>query len=381
MVRIMQNRRIMVAGHVALDITPTFPRSYKASLSDIAKPGNLVTVGEVEFSVGGCVSNSGLALHKFGADTMLVSKIGSDNFGKILIEKYREMGAEPRFIEDAAERTSYTIVIAPPDSDRCFLHDPAANHSFVERDISDALMREAAYFHFGYPPLMQRFYENNAAELRALLKRAKSHGLVTSLDMATIDPEGAAAETDWERALAKTLPFVDFFLPSIEELCFMLDRERYAQWKKRAAGQDVCELLSLEEDVKPLARKALSLGCRAVLVKCGVAGLYLYTGDEEAMLQISTHFDGRGWGNLAIFQDSFVPKTEILSTVGAGDTSIAAFLYSLMQGFAPAECVAIASATGACCTTCYDTLSGLLPIETVRQHIGEGWEKRCVIRP
>jgi len=377
----MQNKKIMVAGHVALDISPTFPSNYKASLSDIAKPGNLVNVGKAEFTLGGCVSNAGLALHQFGADTMLVSKIGGDNFGKILMEKYRELGAEPQFVEDAQERTSYTIVIAPPNSDRVFLHDPAANDSFVEQDISDERMGQVQYFHFGYPPLMRRFYENNAAELTALFKRAKSHGLVTSLDMATIDPEGVAANTDWLVALGNTLPYVDFFLPSIEELCFMLDKEKYAEWQKRAAGQDICELLSLEDDVKPLAQKALSLGCRAVLVKCGIAGLYLCTAPEQTMLDASPHFDGHGWGDLELFQDSFIPKKQILSTVGAGDTSIAAFLYSIMHGFPPEECIAVASATGACCVTCYDTLSGLLPIETLRQHLRDGWERNCVIKP
>ena len=58
-------------------------------------------------------------------------------------------------------------------------------------------------------------------------------------------------------------------VPSIEELGYMLDRPLYCKWQEKAGGEDVTGILSLEEDVKPLAARALSMGTRCVLLKCG----------------------------------------------------------------------------------------------------------------
>ena len=55
------------------------------------------------------------------------------------------------------------------------------------------------------------------------------------------------------------LPYVDFFVPSAEELCFMLDGERYREWTKRADGRDVTEVIRVR-DVKPLGQMALERG-------------------------------------------------------------------------------------------------------------------------
>lgn len=372
--------KIIVAGHVALDITPTFSDRYLGkTLQDIIRPGKLVNVGKAEFSPGGCVTNTGLALHKFGAEVILVAKTGDDMFGKMLVERYRALNVEPSFVISEADNTSYAIAIAPPGCDRVFLHDPAANHSFVEADIPDEMLAQAQFFHFGYPTLMRGFYKDDGAGFTRLYQRAKAAGLVTSVDMAAIDPEAEAAAVDWAGVLENTLPYVDFFMPSIEELCYMLDRPAYEEWQHRAAGRDICTVLSLEKDVKPLAKKTLRLGCRALLLKCGVAGLYLQTAPKEAMRQLPSMLGAGIWDDVSLFEKSFVPD-RVRSTAGAGDTSIAAFLYGMTSGFTPDECLAVAAATGACCVTQYDTLSGLLPINELREKIQGGWKKQHYIQ-
>ena len=376
-----QQHKMIVAGHVSLDMTPSFPEGAGGkSLREIIKPGKLINVGRAELSPGGCVTNTGLALHWFGADTTLIAKVGDDDFGRMITEKYRSLGNEPKFIVSGEETTSYTIVIAPPGCDRVFFHDSAANHSFKSSDLDYEEVAKAQYFHFGYPTIMREFYKNEGAELTELFRKVKSLGLVTSMDVAAIDPEGEAAKTDWRSLLANTLPFVDFFVPSIEELCFMLDRKRYDAWQERIGDGDICMHLSLSEDVKPIAEEALALGCRAIMLKCGAAGMYLATGSEEEMCGISPAFDGKGWGNVSVFEDSFVPDC-ILSGTGAGDTSIAAFLYGLSHGFSPERCLELAAGTGASCITAYDTLSGLLPISELLAKIDGGWEKQHFIRP
>lgn len=77
-------RRIMVAGHISLDITPEFRNSGKQKFSELLMPGKLINVGPAKVSVGGAVSNTGLALKRLGAEAILTAKTGKDTFGKIL---------------------------------------------------------------------------------------------------------------------------------------------------------------------------------------------------------------------------------------------------------------------------------------------------------
>lgn len=374
----MNVKRIMVAGHISLDFTPEFQNHPDRAFSDILRQGKLVNVGAAQMTLGGAVSNTGLALHRFGADVYLTAKIGKDLFGEIVQRKLEESGCRHILICDDKEDTSYTIVLAPLGSDRAFLHNPGANHSFSSADLSDDKLSDIQYFHFGYPPLMRCFYRHDGEELAALFRRLKEKNVITSLDMAAVDPRSEAGGCDWEKILSRVLPYVDFFVPSIEELCFFLDRAKYERWQAALNGADVIELLSLERDVYPLASRALELGCQCILIKCGAAGMYLRTDETAGRI-----FSGESvplWENVSRFQNSFVPD-HILSATGAGDTSIAAFLYAVMQNMSPRDALEYAAAAGACCVTTYDTVSGLLPFSEMRKKINAGWKQQCLIAP
>lgn len=374
----MKAKKIVVAGHVSLDLTPKFNmKTGVSSIGDVIKPGKLVNVGKVAIAPGGCVTNTGLALKKFGADVRLIAKVGKDEFADILYEKYREQGAEPNFIVSEDDTTSYTIVIAPKGCDRAFLHDSAANDSFKEEDIDYEVVKEADYFHFGYPTLMKEFYRTDKDELQNMYRKVKKLNLITSLDVTAVDPESETADIDWNKRLSEVLPYVDFFMPSIEELCFMLDREKYYEMQKRGSD-DVCLYLSLSEDVIPMAEKVLNLGCKGVLIKCGAAGLFLMTADSSRMKELSEKISVEKWADKKIFQNSYVPD-RILSGTGAGDTSIAAFIYGMCNEMSPEDNLKIAAGTGASCITEYDTLSGLLSIEALKNKIQNGWKEQNFI--
>ena len=66
-----------------------------------------------------------------------------------------------------------------------------------------------------------------------------------------IDELLQSKEADWEKILTKVMPYVDFFVPSVEELCYMIDKERFEEWQARAEGRDITEILDLENDIKP----------------------------------------------------------------------------------------------------------------------------------
>ena len=153
----------------------------------------------------------------------------------------------------------------------------------------------------------------------------------------------------------------------------MLNRPRYDVLSAR--GGDMTDSLDMLQDVKPLADKCLELGCRAVLIKCGISGMYYKTSGKEAMESVGSRLqlDAEAWADQEGIQPCF-RADQVLSGTGAGDTSIAAFLMAAVNGKTPEVCAALAAAEGACAVTAYDALSGLRTLDVLEARIASGWE-------
>ncbi len=366
-------KKVIAAGHICLDITPVLPpRRACASAEEILIPGKLVQTEGVRVHTGGSVANTGLALKLMGNDVSLMGKVGSDAFGALVKRILAGYGAGG-LITDPDSATSYSVVLALPGIDRIFLHDPGANDTFAAGDIPEAALREAALFHFGYPTLMKRMYRNGGEELEGLFRRVREAGAASSLDLSAVDPESEAGRADWAAILARVLPLTDFFLPSFEELCFMLDRPRYQARLKQ--GGDMTAQRGIPEDADRLARRCLDLGCGAVVVKCGLSGMVCRTAGRERISRISPalEMDVLSWADRACVQPCFRADT-VLSGTGAGDVSIAAWLTALLRGMDPQKCTRLAAAEGAASVAALDALSGILPPEALEKRIEAGWE-------
>lgn len=369
------NKKVISAGHICLDITPVFQTNSIQDIESIFKPGKLVELDDVHVSTGGSVANTGLAMKLLGADVSLMGKIGKDKFGDIICNILKKYDADKGMIRVEGETSSYTIVLAAPDTDRMFLHCPGTNNTYAVEDINETELKESVLFHFGYPPLMKAIYKNNGDGLVAIFDKAKKYGCATSLDLAAVDPNSDAGKVDWKIVLEKVIPLTDFFLPSVEELCYMLDKKRYQQWQEKANGKDITEILDLEKDIKPLADKCMELGAKVLLIKCGKPGLYYRTANEDKLKEISSRLelDVSNWSNKEGFEKSFKPE-KVLSATGAGDISIAAFLASMLNGETIKEAVELASAYGAACVEHYDTLSGIKDFDSMKKRM-VSWQR------
>lgn len=367
------SKKIISAGHICIDITPVFSsRTTYQHIEDLLEPGKLIHMNPADVHTGGSVGNTGIALKILGANVQLMGKIGADSFGTMVQEIAGNYGVDG-LIVDQTSSTSYSVVLAIPGIDRIFLHNPGANDTFCSNDVPDEALQDAALFHFGYPPIMKKMYENQGEELVALFKRMKHRGIATSLDMAAVDPDSEAGKADWEEILRRVLPYTDFFLPSFEELCFMLDRTKYDAMVSQ--GGDISAILDMESDVKPLAQKLITMGAKVVLIKCGTSGMYYRTGSIEQVSQIghAMELNSAAWSDQEGIQPCF-QADRVLSATGAGDTSIAAFLLAALEGRSLQQCVALAAAEGACAVTSYDALSGLKTLPELEQRISAGWE-------
>jgi len=346
----------VVAGLVCLDITPAFGRTTGRRVGDILRPGALLRMEGVHISPGGAVGNTGPALHRLGLSVLLIGKCGNDPFGHILLERLHELapGAEAGMRVVDGENTSYTIVIAPPGIDRMFLHCPDANDTFGPEDVDLDAVRGARLFHFGYPPLMKRMYADEGAEAAQLLSSVRQTGVAVSLDLSLPDPDSEGGRADWPAILARLLPHVDLFLPSLDELLFMLDRRRFDELAR--GGESIADGIEAG-DLRGLAERCLDMGASVVVVKCGRVGAYMKTGEpHEAFLTATA--DAGAWRRREIMEPSCRVE-RIASATGAGDAAIAGFLAAWLKGEPPGRCMSFLTAVGAQNLAAMDSVSGL----------------------
>lgn len=379
----------VVAGHICLDIIPRFTIDAGADLSAYLAPGRMAEVGPAALSTGGAVSNTGLSLHRLGIDTQLMGKVGDDLFGRAIVDIVRGHGpalAEGMIVVPG-EVSSYTVVINPPHVDRIFLHCPGANHTFGADDVRYDQLSEVRLLHLGYPPLLGRMYAHGGQELVDTLRRAKQTGVTTSLDMTMPDPAGPSGQADWRAIVARCLPYVDLFAPSVEEWLFMYDRPAFDALSAAAGAAGMLHALRVD-DVTRLGQAAIDLGAKIVVLKLGERGIYLRTaGNLEGI--------GRGgpadqdeakrsfmaaWADHELWAPCFVPR-ELVGTTGAGDATIAGFIAALLRGADPARALNVAAAVGACNVEAADALSGVQPWAPTLARIDAGWPRAAMALP
>jgi sugar/nucleoside kinase (ribokinase family) len=364
-----QSKSCVVAGHLCLDIIPGLLG--QGDFVATFQPGRLLEAGPAVMSTGGAVSNTGLALHKLGIDTRLIGKIGQDLFGQAILDLIKTR--DERLADDMSivsdEASSYTVILNPPNTDRIFLHCPGTNDTFGADDVNYDLLRQVDLFHFGYPQLMKRMYQNNGVELVEIYRRAKATGATTSLDTAMPDPNAPSGQANWSVILMDTLPYVDLFVPSIEEILLML----YADVFEAVIAQTTKITPALAADI---ADDLLDMGVKIVLLKAGHLGLYLRTADEATLADM-----GRArptnltrWANRELWAPVF--KVDVVGNTGAGDAAIAGFLATLLHDLPPTEAATMAAAVGACNVEAADAVSGIRSWEETLARVEAGWPRQ-----
>lgn len=350
---------VAAAGHICLDIIPKFPEGVGKTIDEIMRPGKLVNVDMAAISTGGPVSNTGIGLSLLGIKVEFITQVGDDYFGEAIISRLQKSGQSEGVKISAGQHTSYTIAIAPPGIDRIFLHHPGTNNTFTSESVDASLVRKAKLFHLGYPPLMRGLYANDGEELMKTFKLAKEAGATTSLDMSLPDPTTESGKANWDKILQKTLPYVDIFLPSIEEAMFMNQRERFFELKKQTGGAEILDLLK-GSDYTQLAETFLGYGSRIVALKSAHRGFYLKTGSTEKLSNMGAAQpkDINAWADRELWCPSF-HVDKIASATGSGDSSIAGFLSAYLRGESIERTMLFANCVGSQNIRQLDALSGI----------------------
>ncbi len=352
----------VVAGHLSFDISPDLSGlAQPVRLEEVFAPTRLTSIGQAVLSTGGVVSNTGLALRRLGMQVALMGKCGADVFGRAALEILeQEAPGSTRYISVSRnEPTSYTVVISPPGIDRFFLHCVGTNNSFGFADLNMAAIKRAKLFHFGYPTIMKRVLANNGRELIKIFKAVHQLGLTTSLDLTLPDPNSPEGRVDWLKLLPRLLPYVDIFVPSVEELTFIMSPAHFKKLLRRSKGGDLLDDLDMDM-VTQLAGRCLQMGAKVMLVKCGRRGIYARSSGRSQIEQMGKACPLKkikDWAQREIFEPSFLVK-KVVAATGAGDCAVAGFLAGLLRGVSLADALRYATALGAQNVRVLDTVSG-----------------------
>jgi sugar/nucleoside kinase (ribokinase family) len=359
----------IVAGQISLDIFPALPGPMKFT------PGGVIEAGKATFATGGSVSTTGLALHRLGITTRLMSKVGDDLFGQALLQLIEGQGEGLArgmvLIRNAA--SAYSIIFEPPTGGRTVLHAPG--DTFGADDVRYDLLETAGLFHFGGPSLTTPLPGDEGAELAHTFARAKELGVTTSLALKVPDRAASAAKADWRAILANVLPYVDVFLPGIEDLLFLLRHQTFEKLKAKAGKRrNMLDFIG-PEVFSAMGRTLLDLGARIVAIKAGYRGLYLCTADMQALEQLGRVHPTNlvEWEKRELWAPCF--STRVVSAEGAGDATIAGFLMGLLRGMMPQAALSAACAVGAYSVEAADALSGVKSWPETMERIATGWPR------
>jgi sugar/nucleoside kinase (ribokinase family) len=324
----------VVAGYLGVDLTPGFSaRRGVVPFGELFRPGKLIETEGLEVSLGGVVANTGLAMLRLGQRVELMGCVGMDALGDMALARLSQAGAARWIRRTTQAGTAYGLVIAPPGVDRLFLEDPGCNRTFTSLDINYEIVAQSRLFHFGYPPLMPALWINNGAELQKILRTVRDLKVATSLDMTLPDPDSPAGRADWQANLANTLPYVDIFVPSIEEILFMLEPDTYRHTLARTENGDM--IAAIPADIYPrLAERLLAMGVKVLLIKAGYRGAYLRTGSLETFIAPAAPLrlsDDKGCPAGTWIPPFPVEQERFRNACGAGDCAVAGFLSALLN--------------------------------------------------
>lgn len=356
---------VLVAGHLCLDLIPDIAH---VPLQALSSPGKLFEANMLTIATGGAVANTGLALHKLGVRTRLMATVGADAVGVLIQQVVKSY--DPALTEyltvNPDLQSSYTIVLSPEHVDRIFLHATGANAQFDSTSIDYNIARQAQIVHLGYPPILPRLYADEGHELVTIMRHLRQMGCTTSLDMSLPDINSSAGRAPWSIILERVLPYVHIFIPSIDEILYMLRRDDFIAWGGHCEGHVTLDYLS------HLADEIIQLGCTIVGFKLSEYGLFLKANPDggawltDALAKVRSRWIG---------QQTYHPayKVDVAGTTGAGDSTYAALLSAILREQSMQDAAQFACAVGASNVERADAVSGVQSIEQTMIRMQSGW--------
>ncbi len=302
--------KIVVVGSVNMDLI--------VKLKKLPVVGETVIGGTFKMSPGGKGANQAVAAAKLGAEAYFIGRIGSDDFGKALMENFKRNGVNAEYvIVDRDAHTGVALIMVDQAGKNLIAVASGANSRCSVEDVDKArdLIEKASVV------LLQLEIPVEVVQHAAFLARR------------------AGAKVILNPAPARTLPkslfeLVDVIVPNEVEAEVL-------------TGISVKDLNSAREAGEKLQR----YGTEAVVVTLGERGAFI--------------LDKEGYELVQGF------KVEAVDTTGAGDAFCGALAFALASGKSLKEAVFIANCAGALATTKIGAQEALPTLEDLESFLKE----------
>ena len=299
---------VLVVGELNVDIILN-------GIASLPSIGAEILANEMAVTLGSSSAIFASNISTLGVSTAFLGKIGKDDFGNSVLEalQKKKVGTEA-IILSSDKKTGATIVLNY-DDDRAMVTYPGAMEDLVVSEVEDRHLESARHLHVSSVFLQPKIQK----EVVKLFSKAKKKGMTTSLDIQW-DP----AEK-WDIDFEKLLPFVDIFLPNVQELLAITKKKR------------IDEAIDM---LKPFSN--------TIAIKMGKEG---------------------SWGIKDEVSIRYAPflNDSIVDAIGAGDSFNAGFIRAFIQGKTLKECLRFGNICGAVNTTAAGGTGAFNSLEEIRK--------------
>lgn len=312
----MSIKKIACVGIMVADVIVEPVKGYP-------EKGVLMPVNSITMHNGGNAMTAAINLRKLGVESTLIGRVGDDMFGDYLKNCLDKAGVKTNGIksDDTAQTSASVLMIEAGTGERSFFHCEGSNAAFSINDIDFDIISENDIVFVTGSFLLKTFDGRQTMEL---LRKCKEMGKITALDVCW-DATGK-----WGEILDQTMPYIDFFLPSIDE----------------------ARMIAGKETVEEMADVFFEKGVKNVIIKCGSKGCFVKESKEENGTMIP------------VFKID-----NVVDTTGAGDSFCSGFLAAYARDNSILDCAKFGNATGAHCCMAKGATEGITSYEEIQNFI------------
>jgi len=291
---------LLVVGELCVDIIVNVGDDIPFGQAETLVESTTLTLGS-----SSAITACGAAT--LGVPTTMVGVVGADVFGQVVTDELARRGVDVGWVRvDPATPTGASTHLSRRDGDRAILTSLGTIGAVTAADVPDSLFEARAHLHVGSYFLQSGLWD----EAPELFRRARAHGLSTSLD-GNYDPAGA-----WDAGILNLLPLLDVFFGNEQEL-------------RGITGAASAEM-AVESALDTMPEGAI------VVCKLGADGAVAAWREAGETRRLAAGVPA-------------MPGV-LVDTVGAGDSLASGFLAARLGSESLADCLAVAVACGTAST-------------------------------
>lgn len=307
--------KVLSLGSICLDIL-------MKNIQCFPEPNRTTQIDAVSILGGGGALNTSIALKRLGVDVYPMGEIGNDYAGNVLLDILKEENLNASYILKKDDKpTSIVGVLINEKGERSFICNPGNFIHIYFKDYNWELLKDFDVLAIGSCFLLEELLP----EMPELLKKCREYNVTSVVD--TVWPTRPTY-----KLLEKSLPYIDYFTPSLEE----------------------AKILTEKKTPEEISKWCSEKGSKNIIIKMDKQGSYIHSSEIQTL----------------------VPglNVETIDSTGAGDCFLAGFVKGLELGYDIVQAVKLGNATGAMCVESVGAYSGITNFFELQQKYFQKFE-------